>query len=143
MKRLGIETGAALHSKTLAFLEAHFGSSAGWCHGIARGLDNRPVNPDRTRKSSGTETTFDRDLTDPAEIEVGVLRMADDVWAWCEKARACSRTVTVKIKFQTFRQITRSRSHLPRSPTAPRCTAPASISSARSTRPRPASGWWG
>ena len=37
--------------------------------------------------------------------------MADDVWAWCEKTRAFGRTVTVKVKFQTFRQITRSRSH--------------------------------
>lgn len=110
MKRLGIETGADLRAKSLAFLEQHFGSSAGWYHAIARGEDHRPVNPDRVRKSSGSETTFGRDLTDPAEIEAGVLRMADDVWGWCEKARAFGRTVTVKIKFQTFRQITRSRS---------------------------------
>ena len=111
MKRLGIETGADLRAKSLAFLEEHFGSSAGWYHAIARGEDHRPVNPNRTRKSSGSETTFDRDLTEPAEIEAGVLRMADDVWSWCDKAQAYGRTVTVKIKFQDFRQITRSRSH--------------------------------
>lgn len=111
MKRLGIETGADLRAKSLAFLEEHFGSSAGWYHAIARGEDHRPVNPNRARKSSGSETTFDRDLTEPAEIETGVLRMADDVWNWCEKAQAFGRTVTVKIKFQDFRQITRSRSH--------------------------------
>jgi DNA polymerase-4 len=35
--------------------------------------------------------------------------MADDVWAWCAKANAFGRTVTVKIKFADFRQITRSR----------------------------------
>lgn len=111
MKRLGIETGADLRAKSLAFLEEHFGSSAGWYHAIARGEDHRPVNPNRTRKSSGSETTFNRDLTEPAEIEAGVLRMADDVWSWCDKAQAYGRTVTVKIKFQDFRQITRSRSH--------------------------------
>ena len=111
MKRLGIETGADLRAKSLAFLEEHFGSSGGWYHAIARGEDHRPVNPNRVRKSSGSETTFNRDLTDPAEIEAGVLRMADDVWGWCEQAQAFGRTVTVKIKFQDFRQITRSRSH--------------------------------
>ncbi|MFW2829401.1 DNA polymerase IV [Sphingomonas sp. ID0503] len=112
MQRLGIETGADLRAKSLAFLEEHFGSSAGWYHAIARAEDHRPVNPDRIRKSSGSETTFNRDLTDAAEIEAGLLRMADDVWEWCENAQAFGRTVTVKIKFQDFRQITRSRSHV-------------------------------
>ena len=111
MRRLGIATGADLRAKSLAFLEQHFGSSADWYYAIARAEDHRPVNPHRTRKSSGSETTFDRDLTDPAEIEAGVLRMADDVWAWCKGAQAFGRTVTVKIKFQDFRLVTRSRSH--------------------------------
>ncbi|WP_174292427.1 DNA polymerase IV, partial [Sphingomonas bacterium] len=111
MRRLGIETGADLRAKSLAFLEQYFGSAAGWYHAIARAEDHRPVNPNRERKSSGSETTFDRDLTEAADIEAGVLRMADDVWRWCEKAKAFGRTVTVKIKFGDFRQITRSRSH--------------------------------
>jgi len=111
MERLGIRTGADLRAKSMNFLIDHFGSSAGWYHAIVRGQDDRPVNPHRERKSSGSETTFDRDLTDPEEIEAGVLRMADDVWEWCEGRNAFGRTVTVKIKFQDFRQITRSRSH--------------------------------
>ena len=110
MKRLGIESGADLRSKSLEFLQRHFGSSAGWYHAIARGEDNRPVNPNRVRKSSGSETTFGRDLVEPGEIEAGVLRMADDVWRWCESRRAFGRTVTVKVKYGDFRQITRSRS---------------------------------
>ena len=65
---------------------------------------------DRQRKSSGSETTFARDLTTPAEIEAGVEAMADDVWAWCEKTRTFGRRVTVKVKFADFRQVTRSRS---------------------------------
>ncbi|VWX54232.1 DNA polymerase IV 3 [Novosphingobium sp. 9U] len=110
MKRLGIETGADLRAKSMEFLQAHFGSSAEWYHAIARGEDERPVNPNRVRKSSGSETTFDRDLTEPSEIEAGVLRMADDVWRWCEARQTFGRTVTVKVKYGDFQQITRSRS---------------------------------
>lgn len=109
MARLGIDTGADLRAKSLAFLQQHFGSSAEWYHGIARGIDHRPVNPDRERKSSGSETTFDRDLFDDGEIEAGVLSQADDVWSWCEKAQAFGRTVTVKVKYADFQIITRSR----------------------------------
>jgi len=110
MQRLGIETGADLRAKPLSFLQQHFGKSAAWYLGIANGEDERPVVADRPRKSSGSETTFERDLTEPAEIEAGVQAMADDVWAWCEKAQAFGRTVTVKVKFADFRQVTRSRS---------------------------------
>ncbi|CAN5500485.1 DNA polymerase IV [soil metagenome] len=110
MSTLGIETGADLRAKPLAFLQQHFGNAAEWYHAIARGIDDRPVNPNRTRKSSGSETTFERDLTEPAEIEAGVRKMADDVWEWCEKRQAFGRTVTVKVKYGDFQQITRSRS---------------------------------
>ena len=68
------------------------------------------MNPNRERKSSGSEKTFEADLVDPAEIEVGLLAMADDVWAWCEKTGARGRTVTVKIKWADFQQSTRSQS---------------------------------
>jgi len=109
MNRLGVFTGADLRRQSLSFLQRHFGKSGSWYHGIARGEDDRPVVPDRPRKSSGSETTFANDLTDPGDIEAGVQEMADEVWAWCEKARAFGRTVTVKIKYADFRQATRSR----------------------------------
>ncbi|AJP74132.1 DNA polymerase IV [Sphingomonas hengshuiensis] len=111
MEQLGIRTGADLRAKPFAFLREHFGSSAGWYHAIARGEDDRPVEPDRVRKSSGSETTFRHDHSDAEPIEAGVLEMAGDVWAWCEKAQAFGRTVTVKVKYADFQQITRSRSH--------------------------------
>ena len=110
MQRLGIQTGADLRAKSLAFLQQHFGKSAAWYLGIANGEDDRPVVADRPRKSSGSETTFERDLTASAELEAGVEAMADDVWAWCEKAKAFGRTVTVKVKFADFQQVTRTRS---------------------------------
>jgi DNA polymerase-4 len=110
MRALGIETGADLRRQTLDFLKDHFGKAASWYYDIARGRDDRPVQPDRERKSSGSETTFAEDLTDPVQIEAGVIAMADDVWAWCEKANARGRTVTVKIKWADFQISTRSRS---------------------------------
>ncbi|WP_447909574.1 DNA polymerase IV [Brevundimonas bullata] len=110
MNRLGIETGADLKRQSLAFLQHHFGKSGAWYHGVARGEDQRPVNPDRERKSSGSETTFASDLVDAAAIEAGLDEMADDVWAWCEKAGSLGRTVTVKVKWADFQQSTRSRS---------------------------------
>jgi nucleotidyltransferase/DNA polymerase involved in DNA repair len=84
MRALGIETGADLRRQTLSFLQDHFGKSGLWYYDIARGRDNRLVQPDRERKSSGSETTFPEDLTDPVQIEAGVIAMTDDVWAWCE-----------------------------------------------------------
>jgi DNA polymerase-4 len=110
MHDLGIHTGADLKALSLAFLQHHFGSAAGWYHDIARGIDDRPVRPDRERKSSGSETTFAEDLIDPTGIEAGVTGMADDVWAWCERTGSRGRTVTVKIKWGDFQQTTRSRS---------------------------------
>jgi DNA polymerase-4 len=109
MNQLGIFTGADLKRQSLAFLQHHFGKSGAWYYGLARGEDHRAVVPDRPRKSSGSETTFSNDLTEPAEIEAAVQAMADDVWAWCEKSQSFGRTVTVKIKYADFRQATRSR----------------------------------
>jgi DNA polymerase-4 len=110
MQALGIETGADLKRWSLQRLQACFGKSGAWYHAIARGRDDRPVNPDRRRKSSGSETTFHEDLSDPDRIEAGVLAMADDVWNWCEKTGGRGRTVTVKIKWADFQQTTRSTS---------------------------------
>jgi len=94
----------------LPFLQQYFGKSAAWYHGIANCEDDRPVVADRQRRSSGAETTFERDLTTSDDIEAGVEAMAADVWAWCEKTRAFGRTVTVKVKYSDFRRVTRSRS---------------------------------
>jgi DNA polymerase-4 len=110
MRALGIETGADLVRQTLSFLEDHFGKSGTWYYDISRGQDDRPVQADRERKSSGSETTFSEDLTDPVQIEAGVIAMANDVWAWCEKTNSRGRTVTVKIKWADFQLSTCSRS---------------------------------
>jgi DNA polymerase-4 len=110
MHAAGIHTGADLKTWSLPDLQHRFGKAGSWFHAIARGQDHRAVNPNRERKSSGSETTFDEDLTDAARIEAGVLAMADDVWSWCEKTGSRGRTVTVKIKWTDFQQSTRSQS---------------------------------
>jgi DNA polymerase-4 len=110
MRALGIETRADLARQTLSFPQDRFGKSGSWYYDIARGQDDPPVQPDRERKSSGSETTFSEDLSDPVQIEAGVIAMANDVWAWCEKANARGRTATVKIKWADFQLSTRSRS---------------------------------
>lgn len=102
--------GADLRAWSLQDLQARFEKSAAWYHGVARGIDLRPVNPSRERKSCGSETTFEEDLVEPAAIEAGVLAMADDVWAWYEKTGQRGRTVTVKIKWADFQQSSCSQS---------------------------------
>jgi len=109
MKRLGIHTGADLKAQSLEFLQQYFGKSGRYYHAIARGQDDRPVVPDRPRKSVGSETTFAQDLGRPAEIEEGVLSVLDDVWTYCERTGVVGRTVTVKIKYADFQIVTRSR----------------------------------
>ena len=110
MHALGIQTGADLKTWSLQDLQTRFGKFGPWYFAISRGQDARPVNTSRERKSSGSETTFDEDLIDAERIEAGVVAMANDVWAWCEKTGARGRTVTVKIKWADFQQSTRSQS---------------------------------
>lgn len=109
MNGLGIFTGADLKARSLDFLRQNFGKSGSWYYSISRGEDDRPVEPQRIRKSSGSETTFRENLFASADIEPQILEMADEVWKWCEEKQMFGRTVTVKVKFSDFRQITRSK----------------------------------
>jgi DNA polymerase-4 len=107
---MGIHTGADLRDADPALLEARFGKAGRWFVRIANAQDDRPVQPNRVRTSTGSETTVSRDMVLPDEIEAKVAEMADDVWDWAERTATSGRTVTVKVKFSDFRQVTRSRS---------------------------------
>ena len=63
MNRLGIFTGLDLRAKSVDFLRQNFGKSGIYYYWIARGIDERPVQPDRVRKSVGAENTFEHDLS--------------------------------------------------------------------------------
>jgi len=109
MERLGILTGADLKAKELSFLQEHFGKSGTWYYKIARGIDDRPVQPDRPRKSVGAEDTFAADILElePAKAELAPL--AAKVWRYCEARGFSGKTVTLKVKYADFQIITRSR----------------------------------
>ena len=109
MNRLGIMTGLDLRRQSREFLQQQFGRSGLYYHSIARAIDDRPVQADRERKSIGSETTFAADLRSYDELAAAVRPAADSVWSHCEKNGVSGRTVTLKIKYADFRQITRSR----------------------------------
>ncbi len=110
MERLGILTGADLCAQPLGILRAHFGSIAEYLYGAARGHDERPVRPDRPLKSVGAERTFDRDLTDVADLTDARGRVAEVAWSRIERSSARGRTTTLKVRFADFQTITRARS---------------------------------
>jgi DNA polymerase-4 len=109
MERLGIATGLDLRAKTLAFLQQHFGKAGSYYYWAARGVDERPVRADRIRKSVGAENTFPADLFTYEAARDALREIVDKVWGYCERAGIRGRTVTLKVKFANFRQITRSR----------------------------------
>jgi DNA polymerase-4 len=109
MERLGIRTGRDLKAQTLAFLQRHFGKAGSFYYWIARGVDERPVRADRLRKSVGAETTFSADLFTYEAAREALREIVDKVWRYCESAGIRGRTVTLKVKFADFQQITRSR----------------------------------
>ena len=110
MARLGIHTGADLLDKDMAFMLKHFGKFSSYLYQAARGIDSRQVKPDRARKSIGRERTYGEDLTGDMQLYEALESVVESVWQRIEHAGACGRTVTVKIKYADFRQITRSKS---------------------------------
>lgn len=109
MHRLGIETGADLFDKELDFLVEHFGKSGPYFYGIARGIDNRQVKPDRVRKSVGAEDTFAEDVHAYDPARAGIQPLIEKVWGYCEENGIGAKTVTLKVKYSDFQQITRSK----------------------------------
>lgn len=109
MNQLGIFTGLDLRQQSEAFLTRHFGKVGHHYYSIARAVDHRPVQANRIRKSVGSETTFEQDLTEADALLAGMKPLAADVWAYCERTGTRGRTVTLKVKFADFHQITRSK----------------------------------
>jgi DNA polymerase-4 len=109
MHRLGIDTGADLKEKTLEFLIERFGKSGPYFYGIARGIDERQVKPDRVRKSVGAEDTFSQDLYAFEPAREGLQPLIEKVWGYCEANEIGAKTVTLKVKYADFTQITRSK----------------------------------
>ena len=109
MEQIGVRTGLDLRAQTLDFLQQHFGKAGSYYYWAARGIDERPVRADRIRKSVGAENTFPVDLFTYEAARDQLRDIIDTVWSYCERSGTRGRTVTVKIKYANFRQITRSR----------------------------------
>ena len=109
MRALGIATGADLRRQSAETLDTAFGKAGRSYFWAARAIDDRPVRADRIRKSSGSERTFAEDLHAEADLVVGLAPSIEAVWRHCEAAGLYGRTVTLKVKFADFRQITRAR----------------------------------
>lgn len=109
MNALGIETGLDLRAQTLPFLRQHFGKAGTFYYWISRGVDERPVCADRERKSIGAENTFLNDIASVEDALEALQPIIAKVWQHCAASGMRGRTVTLKIKYASFKQITRSR----------------------------------
>jgi DNA polymerase-4 len=104
----GIERLVDVRVRRIEELRAVVGSAAGWLQALAQGVDERPVEPNRPRKSVGNETTFAHDLIDTGAVRAAVDELARDVADWLTRKSVFGRTVTLKVRYSDFTTITRS-----------------------------------
>ncbi|MCS4044547.1 DNA polymerase-4 [Salinibacter ruber] len=98
MQEMGIESGADLQETSEKRLRRRFGKRGGHFKRLAMGEDDRPVKPDRERKSVGAERTFSEDISGPEEMLSRLEPIAGRVSGRLESAGRKGRTVTLKLK---------------------------------------------
>ncbi len=108
LEMLGIHTIGDLASLPLALLEQKFGKHGRSLHNAALGLDDRDVETEHETKSVGHEFTFDKDLVEPETIRRELLELAVMVAKRLRRYKFQGRTITLKVKYHDFKQITRS-----------------------------------
>lgn len=109
MKRMGIYFGSDIKSKSKEFLIGNFGKIGSYYYNISRAIDHRSVNPNRARKSISVENTFDRDVTSMEEIKNALIPLQNELFNRINRSKSHGKTVTLKIKYADFVQITRSK----------------------------------
>lgn len=108
MHSIGIFKGKDLKKYSLGDLIARFGKSGKFFYDIVRGIDERPVKPDRVHKSIGIEDTFSEDIGDLEKIKEELFIICKKMEKRLAIHQQKGRTVTLKIKYADFRTITRS-----------------------------------
>ncbi len=108
MLNLGIRTGQDLRQQAEEQLTFHFGKTGSFLYNIVRGIDDRPVEPARTRKSIGSETTLSLDTNDGSEINDILQRLAEQIEQSLIKKQTGGYTLTLKVRYHDFTTITRS-----------------------------------
>ena len=109
LSAMGIETVSDLRALSRETLVAHFGKAGSWFYGVARGIDDRPVQPARQRKSVGTERTFSESLADRSIMLAILEEMTVQVAARLESLTLVGHTVSIKARFPDFTTVTRAR----------------------------------
>ncbi len=109
MHNLGIQRGCDLKKWDLSRLVQVFGKAGKYYYNICRANDQREVNPNRLRKSVGAEDTFETDLQSFDEMMVELDKIGEVVFNRIKKSEAFGRTLTLKLKYSDFKQITRSK----------------------------------
>jgi len=109
MKRMGIEKGADLKKFTKLEMGQKFGKMGAYYYRIVRAQDDRPVNPNRIRKSIGAENTFSKDLDKLEDMLLALDPIIERVFDYMVKIENFGRTMTLKMKKSDFQTITRSR----------------------------------
>ena len=110
MKRMQLFTGADLKKLPENELVKHFGKTGHFFYKIVRGIDNRGVETSRETKSLGAEDTFMYDLSTIEEMDKELDKIGITVFNRLQKKQLKGRTVTLKVKFSDFTQITRNHS---------------------------------
>ena len=108
MLSLGIKTGADLKKYSRQWLVHHFGKGGEFYFQICRGIDDRPVNPHRIRKSLGKERTLPRDINDLGEIKKILEQIAEELQQLIEQLGFKGKTIALKVKYHDFQCISRS-----------------------------------
>ena len=108
LRAIGIERLVDIRTADRDVLASKVGSLADWLVELSYGRDNRPVEPNRETKSVSCETTYAKDLTDLREINQQIQALAEDVAEQLKRKGLRARTVTIKVRYDNFKTVTRS-----------------------------------
>jgi len=108
LQKMGVETCADLQGVPLADLLKRFGKYGKRLSEVARGVDNRPVQSSRTRKSISVEHTYPEDIADLPTMLDALDSLVEELGARFEKIKENYHPIkrVVKIKYQDFTQTT-------------------------------------
>ncbi|MBS3952132.1 MAG: DNA polymerase IV [Methylomicrobium sp.] len=109
MHQLGVYTGNDLRKLSLTILQQHFGKAGAYYFHIARAIDHRSVRSDRITKSIGVEITLPEDIDDCDEILTRLTALLEKALTKVTDKNLQACTLTIKVKYFDFKQITRSR----------------------------------
>ncbi|MDO4163398.1 MAG: DNA polymerase IV [Bacteroides sp.] len=108
MHLLGIHNGRQLRERSLQTLTREFGKVGALYYDFSRGIDQRPVEAVRIRKSVGCERTLEKDISLRSSVIIELYHVAVELIERLKRHPFRGNTLTLKIKFHDFNQITRS-----------------------------------